>query len=183
MVLDDGSASHPPSLGYSADRLAHLHERETRAAVRHLGLPPTRLLMVGLLDGTIPGAEGAVFDAVVRAIALVMWARDCNVILAPAPNTADPAHRAAHRIAQAVVTETEVGMRLYADSRLPLAQGSAGWRLDIAAHLPAKQTAIAAHATLQGAVSADDPNGRHWTPVLLNAGAEPYEVFLTPTGE
>jgi LmbE family N-acetylglucosaminyl deacetylase len=186
MVLDDGSASHPHSSDYSADRLAHLHERETRAAVRHLGLPSARLLMVGLLDGSIPSAEGAIFDAIVRAIALVMWARDCNVILAPAPNTPDPTHEATYRIAQAVVAETGVGILLYPGyhCRVPpdmrATDNLPGYRLDISAHLPAKQSAIAAHATVQGAVVPDDPTGRSWTPTMFT---EPYEVFFTPTGD
>jgi LmbE family N-acetylglucosaminyl deacetylase len=180
MVLDDGTASHPDAPHDTADRLAHLHERETRTAAQLLGLPSARLLMVGLLDGTIPTAEGAVFDAIVRAIALVMWARDCNVVLAPAPHTPDPAHQATHHIAQAVVARTGVGILLYPDFRArlpPTMPDATGWRLNIVSHLPAKHAAMAAHATLQTGVAPDLPTGRNWPSAVLSA--EFHEVFLT----
>jgi len=177
MVLDDGSASHPHSSTYSAEHLAHLHERETRAAVRHLGLQPARLLMVGLLDGSPPSAEGPIFKAVVRAVAFVMWARDCNVLLAPAPNTPDPAHEATYRIARAVVAETGVGVLFYPGATAMTAEH--GQRLDISAHWAAKQAAIAAHATLQSAEGPDAATGRLWVPAVLRTAAESYEVFLT----
>jgi LmbE family N-acetylglucosaminyl deacetylase len=117
--------------------LAALHERETRVAARCLGLPSGRLLMTGLFDGTIPDS-GPVFDAVVRAVVLVMWARDCNVICAPWAG-AGPVERATDRIAEAVAARSGVAQLAYA------AAGSGVLTLDISRDLPAKQQAIAAH--------------------------------------
>jgi LmbE family N-acetylglucosaminyl deacetylase len=178
MVLDDGSATHPHSRSHPPEVLARLREQETRAAVAHLGLPPARLLLVGLMDSAIP-THGPVFEAVVRAMALVMWARDCNLVCAPSPNTADPGHLAAHHMARAVVAETGVAYLGYAP--LPStheATSGMGWRLDISPHLPAKAAAIATHASQQGKIVQDDPTGRHWTPTLLSASRQPYEVYL-----
>jgi len=150
MVLGDGSLSHPRSVTHGPAALARLHERETREAAMRLGLPRDRLLMVGLFDGTVVD-EGPVFEAVVRAVALVMWARDCNVVCAPAL-PGDPAREAAQRIAVATAERTGVGRLGYA--------AVAGWELDVSAQVAAKRAGIAAHATLLGETVADDPGGR-----------------------
>jgi LmbE family N-acetylglucosaminyl deacetylase len=141
MVLTDGTA-HPQSNADTPDRLAALHERETRAAMKCLGLPANRLLMAGLFDGTIPH-EGKLFDALVQGVMLVMWARDCNVICAPWQQDTSNDHRAAHRVAAEVAARSGVGLLAYqATNAIP----AEGCRLDITPDLPAKRNAIAAHA-------------------------------------
>jgi LmbE family N-acetylglucosaminyl deacetylase len=133
VVLTDGSAMPAGSNAMSPDQRAARHERETRAAARHLGLPANRLLMAGLLDGAEP-REGPAFDALVDGIRLIMWARDCNVICASdQPDI--------HRIAAAVAASSGVGLL----SRLTHAADTA-WRLDIRPELPAKYAAISEHA-------------------------------------
>ncbi|SHI33178.1 N-acetylglucosaminyl deacetylase, LmbE family [Roseomonas rosea] len=177
MVLHDGSASHPGSRAFPPERIAALRERETREAVHRLGLRPERLLMAGLFDGPTP-EEGPVFEAIIRAVRLVMWARDCNLILAPWPEGA--AGRAAHRIASEVAAGSGVGHIAYAGARA-VAPGAAreGWRLGIAAHQPAKRAAIAAHATQGGGVVTDDPAPRI-SPARLAAAERPFEALLRP---
>ncbi len=158
MVLGDGTASHAGL----PDAVARLHDRETREAVACLGLPGERLLMAGLYDGQIP-VSGLVFDAVVRAVTLVMWARDCNVICAPWPHAAAlPGERATYRVAEAVAAASGVGMLAWA----PPPEN--GWRLDITPWLGRKRRALAAHAAMQGAAA---------PPGLCD-----YEVFLRPAG-
>ncbi len=154
MVLQDGTHSHPNSVHFPPDRLANQHDRETRAAVQALGLPDGRLLMAGVYDGRLPSA-GAGFGAVVRAVTLVMWARDCNVICAPSGE--------AWPIAAAVAAESGVGL---------LAFGEGDLRLDIGPVLDRKHAAIAAHPTLLGHVVHDDP-----APRLPAADLLPYEAF------
>ena len=184
MVLGDGTGSHPHSREYPPDRLANLHDHETRAAVACLGLPAARLLMAGLYDGAIP-ESGPVFDAVVRAVTLVMWARDCNVVCAPWPNDECPAgYRATYRIAQAVAAGSGVGLLAFARHDVSASapeQGVAGWRIDIAAQLEAKRAAIAAHAALLGQVVLDDPAPRLLDPGIV-ASQPAYEVLLRPLG-
>ena len=155
MVLGDGT-SHPDPAAHPPDHLARLHERETRQAVRYLGLNNDRLLMAGLHDGHIPH-DGPVFDAVVRAVTLVMWARDCNVICAPCL-AGKPDDAATHRIAAHVAATSGVGLLLWA-SAAPLPPGEAvQFRgLDITPHLAAKRDAINAHSTIPGCAALDDP--------------------------
>jgi LmbE family N-acetylglucosaminyl deacetylase len=131
MVLTDGSRS---SNALAPDLLAARHERETRAAVRRLGLPAHRLLMAGLFDGSVPLA-GPRFEAVVGGITLVMWARDCNVICVVSGASDD--HRAALEIARAVAARSGVGL---------LVAGDGGLRLDISRDSQAKAAAVAEHA-------------------------------------
>ena len=162
IVLGDGTATHPHSAAYPPDRLANLHDRETRAALACLGLPPGRLLMAGVHDGAIP-LGGAAFDAVVRAVTLVMWARDCNVICAPWPgpdrNGVVHVQGAAWTIARAVAAASGVGLLACAAGGAPAGAGGT-WRLDITRHLGAKRAAVAAHASQLGQVVLDDPAPR-----------------------
>ncbi len=178
MVLGDGTGSHPHPSEYPPDHLANLRDRETRAAVACLGLPHERLLMAGVYDGHIP-AGGAGFDAVVRGVTLVMWARDCNVICAPWPDPDDEGGRGATwRIAHAVARSSGVGLLAYAEENAVLdGLTVGGWRLDISGQLGAKRAAVAAHASQLGQVMRDDPTPR---PLDAQAAAcvQPYEVFV-----
>ena len=142
----------------------------------HLGLPHERLLMAGVYDGHIP-TGGAGFDAVVRAVTLVMWARDCNVICGPWPGgDGDAGRRSASAIAQAVARASGVGLLAYAAGNAP-AEG--GWRLDITAQLVLKRAAVSAHASQLGQVVLDDPAPRLFDPGAA-ACTQPYEVLLRP---
>ncbi|WP_198381158.1 PIG-L deacetylase family protein [Roseomonas sp. KE2513] len=174
MVLHDGSAFHPGSDAWPPDRLAALREQETREAVRRLGLRPERLLMAGLFDGETPG-EGPVFEAIVRAVSLVTWARDLNLILAPWPGEADPATRAAHRIAAEVARRSGIGHLSYV-GRSPPSQEAAveGWRLEISPYLGAKRAAIGAHVSQTRGFLEGGPASR------LDATLLPFETILRP---
>lgn len=184
MVLGDGTSSHPRSAAYPPDRLANLHDRETRAAVACLGLPHERLLMAGVYDGSIPAA-GPGFDAVVRAVTLVMWARDCNVVCAPWPGAGqdagndardDAGWRSTFGIAAAVARGSGVGLLAYAAGDVPADEG---WRLDITAQLVPKRAAVAAHALQLGQVVADEPAPRLFD-MEEAACIRSYEVLLRP---
>lgn len=151
VVLTDGSTLSTSPGHQVPDTLARLHERETRAAVQCLGLPAQRLLMAGLFDGTVP-VDGPAFEAVVRGIALVMWARDCNIICAAAAQDALADQIAASRIAAAVARQSGVGLLWY---QMPGMQPGSGpepeppivHHLDIRPEHAAKRAAIEAHAT------------------------------------
>ncbi|MCR0981996.1 PIG-L deacetylase family protein [Roseomonas populi] len=171
MVLQDGSASHPGSNIFPPDRIAAIREGETREAVRRLGLRADRLLMAGLIDGPVP-AEGPVFEAAVRGITLVMWARDCNLILAPWPT--DAPRSAAHRIAAAVAAGSGVAHLSYAPPQDALPDG---WRLAIPAET--KRQAVAAHASGLGGLVSDDPAPRI-PPGCLARAEQPFETILRP---
>ena len=144
MVLTDGSAAGPYAGRMSASEIAARHERETREAVRRLGLPPDRLLMAGLYDNTVPD-EGAIFDAVVQAVTSVMWARDCNIICAPSIDSVARHHASAARIANEVAARSGVGLFQYGAPEASPLPPSIVWQLDISPELSTKSDAIAAH--------------------------------------
>ncbi|MBP0491180.1 PIG-L deacetylase family protein [Pararoseomonas indoligenes] len=171
MVLQDGSASHPGSNLFPPDRIAAIREGETREAVRRLGLRADRLLMAGLIDGPLPD-EGPVFEAAVRGITLVMWARDCNLLLAPWP--VDAARAAAHRIAATVAAGSGVAHLSYAP---PPEAPADGWTLAIP--LDTKRQAIAAHASQLDSLVTDDPAPRI-VPARRAAAEQPFETILRP---
>jgi LmbE family N-acetylglucosaminyl deacetylase len=173
MVLHDGCTSRPWPDAFPPERAAALRERETREAVHRLGLRPDRLLMAGLFDGLTP-ESGPVFEAVVRAVTLVMWARDCNLILAPWPE--DISCRAAHRIAAEVVDRTGVGHLCLAGPAGPPPDVE-GWRIAIPTGV--KRHAIAAHASQFGGLVEDDPAPRI-DPARLAAATRPFEALLRP---
>jgi hypothetical protein len=55
-----------------------------------------------------------------------------------------------------------------------------GWRLDVAAQLGAKRSAIAAHASQYGEVITDVPDGFRLPVELLRATDCPWETFVLP---
>ena len=111
-ILTDGSAS---------DAIAAQLERTSRDAITQLGVPGDWFLMLGLHAGTAP-TSGRKFDAVVGAIALVMWRRDCNALVAPAAGDDRPDATACHAIACAVAAKTGVALITYPTAQ---ADGSA----------------------------------------------------------
>jgi LmbE family N-acetylglucosaminyl deacetylase len=124
VVLTDGSGGGTESA--AADASAATQERRIRAIVRELGVPPEWFLMLGLHDGTAPLA-GRKFDAVVAAISLIMWRRDCNTLVAPAPFDPRADYRACHAMAMAAAHASGVGFITYPTA--PLSQATATARL------------------------------------------------------
>ncbi len=158
MVLGDGTEAQ--AADPASDETARRLDRETREAVRALGLPPERLLLAGVYGGAIPDA-GPLFEAVVRAVTLVMWARDCNVICAPWPGSGPAGQSATFTVAAAVAQTSGVGLLAVAPSdEAPLPRSAR--RFDVTGQMAAKRAAIAAH-TLQRADHLAE-----------------YEVYLSP---
>ncbi len=131
-------------------------EPRTRAAMQALGLPANRMLMAGLYRDSLP-TEGPAFDAIARGVAVIMWARDCNVICAPLPGEGLPDRTAAHRLANAVAAATGVGLLYYPG-------GNGGLMLDIAPEHRAKQAALGAYG-----MQMSDP--------------QQYEAFMSPVAD
>ncbi len=161
MILGDGSmAEEDPD---QADALAQRQERAAREAVAHLGLPEGRLLMAGLIERDFirPSRPTA---SVARAVRLVMWARDCNLICAPWPRESGSLARWTHEIAQLVAAESGMPHISYAAmSQSGLPDGAAsGWRFNPASHAARRAAALRAY---YGAGAMEAP---------------PYEFYLNP---
>ena len=141
-VLTDGASIG--SAGVTEDARAVAHERETRAAVQALGLPPGRLLMLGVRDGAVP-AGGAFFAQIVEAVGFLTWMRDLNVICGPRAD--DASYASVGAITAEIARQTGIGLLTYG-------RGPGAVELAMAGHEAAKARAVAAHASL-GQLSVD----------------------------
>lgn len=185
LVLTDGTGSHPNSPTYPAARLSAVREQETLEAVRRLGLAPDQVGFLSLRDTAAP-LQGASFDAAVDVILVAIQNRRCGVLVAPWRHDPHCDHLAAHFMAAAAARRAGIPHLAYPVWGWTLPPHVwldgpvlAGWRLDIARHLPAKRLAIAAHASQHSDLIQDDPAGFRLPSALLARFDQPYEVFLT----
>ena len=185
LVVTDGTGSHPGSRAYPAPRLRALREAEARAAVAALGLASDRIGFLGLRDTAVPRA-GEAFEAAVAAVVDAVREEEGGILLGPWRHDPHGDHEATHAIAAAAASQAGVlhlaypvwGWTLPAETVLD-GREPAGYRLDIARHLPAKRRAIAAHASQHGSVITDDPGGFRLPPHLLAVLDRGFETFLT----
>lgn len=196
VVLSDGTGSHPNSAAYPPPRLQALREAETRAAALALGLAPAWLHFLGLPDRAVPAAGPrlqAAAAAILRAIAgrpqptaiLATWAHDphadhqaCAALAAALATALPTARRLEYPVWGWAFAAPIPGFDLGPEPRLP--GPPRGLRLDIAAHLPAKRRAIAAHASQVSDLIADDPAGFRLPPEALALADRPFELYLEP---
>jgi LmbE family N-acetylglucosaminyl deacetylase len=179
-ILTDGAASHPGSRQYPPQRLRQLRKQEARRAVAALGLASENLVFLNYPDTALPTSHEV-------SGRLATLARDlgCTVMLAPwlfDPHcdheaAAIMAREAARRAPCRLLSYPVWGWLLPPDHPLPVIQ-VAGYKLPIAAHLQAKRSAIAAHASQYSTLIDDSPNGFRLPPELLSVFERPYEVFL-----
>jgi LmbE family N-acetylglucosaminyl deacetylase len=181
-ILTDGAASHPGSLTYPPARLAAVREAEARTALGILGLPPEHIMFLRFPDAGMPRG-GEAYEAALAALAGCCTAQ--TIVIGPWGEDPHCDHEAGSVFARALAEAANVALWTYpvwgwlrdlAQTLPP--QRIEGVRLDIAAFLPAKRRAIAAHATQHGEVVVDSPQGFCLPPALLAIFARPYELFL-----
>jgi LmbE family N-acetylglucosaminyl deacetylase len=185
VIVTDGAGSHPNSRRYPPERLRGLRQKEARQATALLGLPPDRLHFMGLRDTAAP-TSGPAFDDAVSVIAAIARQAGSGVIVAPWLDDPHCDHEAVQLMARAVARRTGLAVLSYPVWGWTLPPDAAvqepriqGWRLDIAAHLPAKMQAIAAHKSQLSDLIDDDPDGFRLPPALLAVFERAYEVLLT----
>jgi hypothetical protein len=169
-ILTDGSGD----AGNAAEAMAAAKAAAARRAVTHLGLPPERLLLIGLHDGS--GSEGAAIrDALVSAFDLLSWARDCQTICVNG-DTPTPDHALTRSLGEQLSLKAGLGCVLSVTELAPDLQGG---RLDVTRHLAAKTVAIGEHTADPGPASgqellavlrAPDDGARFWAPLLAENG-------------
>jgi LmbE family N-acetylglucosaminyl deacetylase len=164
-ILMDGSSG----AAYAADAVAATKAAATRRAVSHLGLPPERLLLIGLHDGAGSG-EPAMVDALVSAFDLLSWARDCHTICvngdAPTPD-----HVLARSLGERLSLKAGLGCVF---SFAEAASDLQGGRLDVTRHLAAKTRALAEYAAEAGPAKSQEYLA------LLRAPAEDGGFWAVP---
>jgi LmbE family N-acetylglucosaminyl deacetylase len=143
-VLTDGSAVPVPGFDNATpDETALRHARQTLRATGELGVPGEWFLVLGFQDGTVP-TSGRRFDAVVDALSMIMWRRDCNVIAVPWRADTRPDYAAGHQVGVALAATDGVGLITYRTSG-GTDDGNVALRLKPAPSLVRRSTALAAH--------------------------------------
>ena len=112
-VLTDGSRIPIPGLNDpTPENIAACHARQTMRAAAILGVPDEWRVVLGLFDGTVP-TSGARFDALVDALAMIMWRRDCYVVVVPWAGDTRPDYMACHAIGVALARTHDLGLVTY----------------------------------------------------------------------
>jgi LmbE family N-acetylglucosaminyl deacetylase len=115
-VLTDGSGIAIPGLQDSTpDNIAARHARETMRAAAILGIPDGWRVVLGLLDGTVP-TSGTRFEALVDALAMITWRRDCYVVVVPWAADRRPSYMACHAIGVALAKTHDLDLVTYRTS-------------------------------------------------------------------
>lgn len=172
VVVTDGAASHPASPTWPMERLTRERRRETRRALRLMGLTPRDVTFMNLPDGGLAGAT----DAVRRGIATA--ARHMPkpaLVVGPAENDAHPDHRA---VAAGVRACRVPGIRCLTYPVWPTGQrarGSCLFPLTAVERL-AKRHAIRSYRTQTGRIT-DDPTGFAMTNAQIAMFSRPAETF------
>ncbi|MFC0407853.1 PIG-L deacetylase family protein [Roseomonas elaeocarpi] len=190
LIVSDGAASHPNSRTHPPARVAAIRREEATAALGALGMGPDRLVMLGLPDGAVPH-DGPGFDAAVTAMANLLRRDGAEAVAVSWEHDPHPDHLASWRMARAAAREAGVRLlaypiwgwrHLYTEigplPPLDLDGPPRGWRLDIAAVLPRKQAAVAAHVSQTTRLISDDPHGFMLSPEVLALFERPWEVLL-----
>jgi len=184
IVMTDGTASHPSSPSYPADRLRALRESETSVALSMLGLSSERLHFMRLQDSAMP-TGGKRFDLAVAELRRLVLAYTCKTILAPWLYDPHCDHETTQLMVRAAVTTLGVSVYSYPvwgwllPPEQPLSEDKIdGWRLNITDHLQRKRGAIASHQSQYSDLINDDPKGFRLPPELLSTFERPYETFI-----
>jgi LmbE family N-acetylglucosaminyl deacetylase len=172
LVVTDGAASHPNSPSWPRARLVAERRRETRRAMRRLGLNAARVHVLALPDGGVPACPRACRSGIARAIAR-RPRLDC--LIGPVGDDAHPDHRA---VAEAIASARFAGRRLAYRVWPRTRTGAPGDRLwpHPQARLE-RASIIRGYRTQVGAIR-DDPAGFAMSPREFAAFARPIERFV-----
>ncbi len=189
VLVSDGAASHPQSRLFPAAARRAVRVGELRHALSLLGVEHEPLLL-DLPDGAVPAPGGPGFAEAAEKLRHLLHAAAPATLLLPWRRDPHPDHRASYHLAQAALAglaqpPRQVEYLVWAWERaapadLPRsADRVQGCRLDIAAVLPQKRQAVAAHRSqVAPGVFTDDAAGFLLPPEMLAHAGRPFEVFL-----
>lgn len=188
VLVSDGTMSHPHSQDFSAIARRELRYAELRHALAVLGVDEDQVLYLGLPDSQVPSA-GSAFEAAATQLASFLTEQQATTVLTPWRRDPHPDHRASSQLTAAALAQLPQPPRRLeyvvwaweraAPADLPQPGEGTGFRLDIAAVLPQKQRAIAAHRSqLAPGTITDDPSGFLLSETMLAHFAQPTEVFI-----
>jgi len=173
IVVADGAASHPDSARWPRPRLVAERRRETRRAMRQIGVPAGDIRFLGLPDGQLAAHRASGFRAVARAVKALGGG---GLLVLPHAFDAHPDHQA---VAQLAARASSPGTRrmaylVWPDRARVSARPTHGVPLG-AARL-AKRAAIRRYRTQMGGIT-DDPNGFSISRQELAGFTRPIELF------
>ena len=175
VIVSDGAASHPNSVHYPPRRLIGERRRESRRALRRLGVAAGAVAFLNLPDGRVGEPQGECTARLHRALAKC---RDIDVLVGPALDDAHPDHRAvAASLTQFRRARLRLAYRVWPHDR---AGGPGLLRLS-GATVTAKRSLIEGYRTQRGAIR-DDPDGFTLARHELAAFAHPVETFVRVRG-
>jgi LmbE family N-acetylglucosaminyl deacetylase len=172
LVVSDGGASHPQSRSWPRARLVAERRRETRRALRELGVTPDRIRFLNLPDGGLahrPDRLAAALGGALRRRA------PPDLIVAPMADDAHADHRA---IAVALAAlprrgEHRLGYRVWPEGA---ARSLHGLAVPLGPAIDAKRRSVRSYRTQTGRI-ADAVAGFAMTHRHLRAFAAPFERF------
>ncbi len=188
LFISDGTGSHPQSRTFPSNRLRDTREAEAREALQILGVATDAMRFLRFRDTAVPTAGTADFAAAAERVRRVVADTRPGTIILPWRRDPHCDHRAAWQLIRAALEGQQSQPRLLeypiwvwelaGTGDLPHAGEVEGWRLDIAAVLAQKQTAIAAHRSQLGQLIDDDPSGFCLLPHVLEHFSHPWEIYL-----
>ena len=186
LVISDGTQSHPNSKRFSADRLRQLREKETRAALKILGLRDGDATFLRWPDTAVPHFGDARFETVVEECDRAFKQHNPDLVFLPWQQDQHCDHSATWEIAHDCLQAYSPSPRQLVYSiwgscaaGLPsLPAGETGWRLDIRSVQTLKRQAAMAHQSQTTNLIDDDPSGFRLTPEMLDNLIQPWETYL-----
>lgn len=173
LVVTDGRGSHPGSLIWPRSRLVRERRRESRLAMRRIGVAAGQTRFLGLPDGAL---ETVAAVARRRIAAAIRAAPRPLLVVAPAASDDHGDHRVT---AAAVAAARHAGVRHLAYPVWPAGARPRGARtlaLTTRERL-SKRHAIRGYRTQMGRIT-DDPAGFAMTRAQIAAFSRPAETFV-----
>ena len=186
ICLTDGSASHPASKAWPADRLAAQRQNELKEAIRHLGGSEKDLTWLGLPDSKLYQLDTV---GIATAIAGQIEKLGVRHVFAPAMEDHHEDHKVTARIAQEI-SEKHPDLEFYSyplwcrwddpDFDRTTVRHSPSI-MPAGDYRPRKRAAIQAHQSQMGQVVMDDPAGFCLPPALVEKFITEDEIFWRMT--
>jgi LmbE family N-acetylglucosaminyl deacetylase len=181
ICLTDGAASHPGSHAVPAGRLATIRRQETELALMLLGGLPANLTFLGAPDGTLVATP----EIIAKVVSV---ARDCGAGVLMAPSPLDPhcdhvvgaqiGRMAAARLGDVQLGFYPIWSRWHGGGHAPVPEGMRSVRLSSSGYAAQKAAAIAAHASQQGLIVPDAPDGFEMPPGFAGFFSERDEIYF-----
>lgn len=172
VVVSDGAASHPNSRIWPRRRLVAERRRESRRAVRRIGVAAGAVTFLNLPDGRLHTRA----DPARRGLARALGHGGSALIALPAASDDHPDHRI---VAACVAALCRPGLRRLAYPVWPAGRRPAGARCLFltAQERLAKRHAVRSYRTQAGRIT-DDPAGFAMTRRQIAAFTRPQEIFV-----